>query len=67
MHDSNPEHLLQGGEEPFEIRGGEKPSGVNYQKEQNSSEDIIPTHGFATMQVKHTIIPNMVCHDAVKQ
>jgi hypothetical protein len=39
------EHLLQGGGKPFETRGGGKPSEVNYQREHNSSENIIPTHG----------------------
>jgi hypothetical protein len=45
------EHLLQGGGKPFETQGGEKPSEVNYQRE---LKNIIPTHRFATMQVKHT-------------
>jgi hypothetical protein len=62
------EHLLQGGGEPFETRGDGKSSEVNYQREHNSSEDIIPTHGFATTQVKRTIVfQYMVCHAAVKQ
>jgi hypothetical protein len=44
------EHLLQGGGEPFETQGGEKPSEVNYQRENNSSEDIISNIWFATTQ-----------------
>jgi hypothetical protein len=37
------EHLLQGGGETFETWGDGKSSEVNYQRELNSSEDIIPT------------------------
>jgi hypothetical protein len=62
------EHLLQGVGEPFETQGDGKSSEVNYQREHNSSEDIIPTHGFATTQVKRTILfQYMVCHAAAKQ
>jgi hypothetical protein len=61
MNDSNPEHLLQGGREPFETQGGENCSEVNYQRGLNSSEDIIPTQGFAAMQVKRTILFQLWC------
>jgi hypothetical protein len=36
------EHMLQGGGKPFETRGGEKPSEVNYQSELNTSEEYYP-------------------------